>query len=222
MAKNPETAQIELPPLNINLIEVTLIGDTPLICHAWSEKAKKEMLGKQMKEAKPAKPAKDPVEDFEQSLYRIEDGGYGFPSVAFKSAAVTACTSVAGITKVAARQAFHVVGEHAAVRGTFSGSLMRLDLVRILGSEPEMREDMVRVGLGTADIRYRGQFWPWHACVRIRFNASVLSDRQIVNLFNTAGFGVGIGEWRSERDGQHGMFHVGTAEELGALARMAA
>jgi hypothetical protein len=222
MAKSQEAAQIELPPLNISIIEVTLIGDTPLICHAWSEKAKKEMLGKQMKEAKLAKEAKDPIEDFEQSLYQIEDGGYGFPSVAFKAAAVTACTSVAGITKVAARQAFHVVGEQSAVRGAFTGARMRLDLVRILGSEPEMREDMVRVGMGTADIRYRAQFWPWHTRVVIRFNQNVLSDRQIVNLFNTAGFGVGIGEWRSEKDGQHGMFHVATADELRALMREAA
>ena len=217
MTGKPEHAQIELPPLNLEIIEVTLIGDTPLISHAWSEKAKREMLDKQMKVAKPAKEAKDPHQDFEQSLYRIEGGGYGFPSVAFKAAAVTACTSVAGITKVAARQAFHVMGTQSAVRGAFNGALMRMDLVRILGSEPEMREDMVRVGLGTADIRYRGQFWPWHATVRVRFNRNVLSAAQIVNLFNTAGFGVGIGEWRPEKDGQFGMFHVVGADELETL-----
>jgi hypothetical protein len=131
-------------------------------------------------------------------------------------------TPVAGITKVAARQAFHVVGEQSTVRGAFNGALMRLDLVRILGSEPEMREDMVRVGMGTADIRYRAQFWPWHATVRVRFNRNVLSAAQIINLFNTAGFGVGIGEWRSEKDGQHGMFHAATADELRSLLGEAA
>ena len=156
MAVVKETTQIELPPLNLEIIEITLVGDTPLISHAWSEKAKREMLDKQMKAAKPGKEAKNPVEDFQQTLYQIEGGGYGFPSVAFKAAAVTACTSVAGITKVAARQAFHVVGEQSAVRGAFNGVLMRMDLVRILGSEPEMREDMVRIGQGTADLRYRG------------------------------------------------------------------
>lgn len=222
MTPRKELAQIELPPINLETIEVLLVGDTPLISHAWSEKAKREMLGKQMKAAKPAKEAKDPHEDFQQSLYRIEGGGYGFPSVAFKAAAVTACTSVAGITKVAARQAFHVVGEQSAVRGAFNGALMRMDLVRILGSEPEMREDMVRVGMGTADIRYRGQFWPWHATVRVRFNANVLSAAQIINLLNNAGFGVGIGEWRPEKDGQFGMFHVATSAEMIRLMPMAA
>lgn len=218
MVAAKECAQIELPPLSLQYVDIVLVGDTPLISHAWSEKAKRELLGKQMKAAKPAREAKDPHEDFEQSLYRIEGGGYGFPSVAFKTAAVTACTSVTGITKVAARQAFHVVGEQAAVRGAFTGTVMRMDLVRILGAEPEMREDMVRIAMGTADIRYRGQFWPWHAVVTVRFNANVLSLAQIVNLFNTAGFGVGIGEWRPEKDGQFGTFHVATTEEAARLS----
>jgi hypothetical protein len=87
---------------------------------------------------------------------------------------------------------------------------MRVDLVRIDGSEPELREDMVRVGMGTADIRYRAQFWPWWVEVFVRYNNNVLSEAQISNLFNTAGFGVGVGEWRSEKDGQHGSFHVAT------------
>ncbi len=213
---------IELPPLNIETIKVTLVGDTPLIVHAWSEKAKKEMLDKQTKAAKGGKEAKDPQRDFEQSLYKIEGGGYGFPSVAFKAAAVTACTSVSGVTKVAARQAFHVVGEQALVRGAFNGVLMRQDLVRILGSEPRMREDMVRVGMGTADLRYRGEFWPWHVRVTVRFNRNVLSAAQIANLLNTAGFGVGCGEWRAERDGSSGMFHVGSEDEVERLISEAA
>jgi hypothetical protein len=219
MAGKAEGTAIMLPKLDIRRIELIVVGDTPLIVHAWSEKQRQELLGKHMKEAKPAKEAKDPFEDYNQSLYRIEGGGYGFPSVAFKSAAVTACTSVAGITKVAARQSFHIVGEQAHVRGVFTGAQMRLDLVRVEGSEPEMREDMVRIAMGTADIRYRAQFWPWWARVVVRYNANVLSESQIANLLNTAGFGVGIGDWRSERDGQHGMFHVANADDMRDLLR---
>lgn len=199
------TTAIELPPLNIQTMDIVVIGDTPLICHAWSTKAKGEMLAKQMKKAKPGRAAKDPEDDFKQSLYPM-DGGFGFPVVAFKNAAVTACTSVAGITKVAARQAFRV-----------GGSLDGAELVKIEGGKPEPREDMVRIGMGTADIRYRGQFVHWWAKVRVRFNANVLSAEQIVNLFNTAGFGVGVGEWRMEKDGQFGCFHVASGEEVAKL-----
>lgn len=214
MPVKKEGASIELPRLDIQLMEVTLIGDSPLIVHAWSMKAKREMLDKQMKKAKGAKAAKNPVEDFQASLYKLPDGGFGFPSVAFKAAAVTACTSVAGITKVAARQAFHILGEDIDVQGAYEGVKMRQNLVRVEGSEARMREDMVRVGTGTADLRYRGEFWPWYAKVLVRYNGNVLSAEQILNLLNTAGFSVGVGEWRSERDGQSGMFHVAGEGEV--------
>lgn len=216
MVTKTKEVGIELPPLNIGMMEITLIGDSPLIVHAWSHKSKLEMLGKQMKKAKGAKEAKDPKADFEASMYRLEDGGYGFPSVAFKAAAVTAGTSVAGLTKIAARQAFHVLGEDVDIAGAFEGSKSRVNLARIDG-QPQMREDMVRVGMGTADIRYRAEFPDWHAKVLVRYNQGVLSEAQILNLLNVAGFAVGVGEWRPEKDGQYGMFHVATEADIAKL-----
>lgn len=204
---------IELPALNIGQMEVTLIGDSPLIVHAWSAKAKKEMLDKQMGKAKGAKEKKDPTADFEASMYRLADGGYGFPSVAFKNAAVTAGTSVSGLTKIQARQAFHILGEDADIAGAFEGSKSRVNLVRIDGGDPAMREDMVRVGMGTADLRYRPEFSEWRATILVRYNKNVLTEAQILNLLNVAGFAVGVGEWRPEKDGQYGMFHVAAEGE---------
>ncbi len=192
------TSSVTLPPLNIQTVSVTLIGDTPLIVHRWSEKAKKQMLDKQTKKATAGREAKDPERDFRDSLYVLPDGRYGFPIIGFKAAAVTACTSIGSMTKVAARQAFHVDGEYAVIEG----------------DEPTMREDMVRVGMGTADIRYRGEFRNWWTTIEIKYNANVLSAEQILNLMQTAGFAVGVGEWRPERDGQYGRFHVATAAEM--------
>lgn len=218
MAASPsKTEGFVLPPLNLQSIDLVVVGDTPLIVHSWSEKAKRQMLDKQTKAARQAKEAKDPEEDFLQSLYPIEGGGYGFPSVALKAAMVTAVTSISGVTKVMARQAFRVVGEQALVRGAHPGLTMRQDLVRVLGSEPQMREDMVRIAMGTADLRYRAQFYPWAMRLSISFNANLLSGAQIANLLSVAGFGVGIGEWRPERDGQQGTFHVASSDEIAYL-----
>ena len=44
---------------------------------------------------------------------------------------------------------------------------MRRSWVAIIGPDPIMREDMVRVGMGTADIRYRAEFRDWSALLRI-------------------------------------------------------
>lgn len=204
--KKTESVGISLSnPIKIKYVEFSIVGDTPLCMHKWSEKAKKEMLDKQMKVAKQGKEAKDPMRDYWESIYHINEGQekeighkegnrYGFPAVAFKLCAVDACSQVDGMTKVLARQSFHVMADEG-------------DLVEIFGV-PEMREDMVRVGMGTADIRFRGYFPQWSAKVKIKYNPSVISIEQMVNLFNLAGFGVGVGEWRPTKDGQFGTFHV--------------
>lgn len=192
MAKQNESVEVSIPQIKLRQVEVELVGDSPLICHAWSKKAKQEMLDKQMKKAKQAKGAKDPEADFKESLYPMPDGnGYGFPTVAFKAAAVGACRFVDDIKMTEARGAFHIAGELAKIEG-----------------EPRMREDMVRIGMGTADIRHRGEFPQWRVKLQITYNESALSLEQIINLFNIAGFGVGVGEWRPERDGSFGRFHV--------------
>lgn len=195
MPTSPQVT-LEVPGINVQRMQVTLIGDSPLISHKWSEKAKKEMLDKQMKKAKTAKEAKDPERDYRESLYTHDDGSYGFPCVAFKAAAVSACRFVDGMKMTEARGAFHVVGELTSIDG-----------------EPSMREDMVRVGMGTADIRYRGEFKVWRTTLTVSYNASAISASQIANLFNLAGFGVGVGEWRPEKDGSYGRFHVGEGGE---------
>jgi hypothetical protein len=189
--KNAEPLNIEIPRIEIEGFSIKLIGDSALIMHKWSEKAKKEMLDKQMKVAKHGRQAKDPEQDYLASIYYHPEGGYGFPSVAFKNAAVSACRFTDGTKMTVARGAFHVAGEYVKIEG-----------------EPQPREDMVRIGMGTADIRYRAEFPDWSATVVIDYNRHALSKEQIVNLFNLAGFGVGIGEWRPEKDGQFGRFHV--------------
>lgn len=200
---------ISIPKIDMRHLELTLIGDTPLICHRWSEKAKKEMLDKQMKKAKTAKEAKDPQRDFLDSLYwltarpekpvatDIAAATFGFPAIAFKAAAVTAAGDVDGAKKTEMRRRFHIDSEFVVIDG-----------------QPLMREDMCRVGMGTADIRFRGEFKTWRATFTVSYNASAISAEQIVNLFNLAGFGVGIGEWRPEKDGSYGRFHVATDADM--------
>lgn len=195
---------ISVPEVRIGRLEVTLIGDSPLICHAWDEKTKKGMLDKQMKKAAPKKEAKDPEAQYQASLYRLPDGkGFGFPSIGFKASAVSACRFSDGVKMTEARGAFHVIGELVAIDGA-----------------PSIREDMVRIGMGVADIRYRGEFKKWKATLTVAYNRNSLSPEQIINLFNTAGFGVGVGEWRPERNGSMGMFHVATTKDIDAEAEV--
>ena len=170
---------------------ITLSGTTPLIVHRFAEKARKEMLNKITGKARMKADPYDADQAYFDSLYLLPDGTPGFPAVAFKAAAVNAAND-AGIQKVLARRAFHITGG---------------ELVPIRG-EHRMREDMVRIAMGTADVRHRAEFLEWEVTVPVTYNASIISLEQLVNLFNIAGFGVGVGEWRPERNGINGTWLV--------------
>lgn len=210
MAKKAEDVGIVIPKLELKEFYLKLIGDSPLIVHAWSEKAKREMLDKQMKKASKGREAKDPFMDFCDSLYWLSErpekptmedvqaAKFGFPVVAFKAAAIDGAFQAGALPKkTTARGAFHILGEMVEIDG-----------------KPIMREDMVRVGMGTADIRYRAEFEEWSVILKIRYNELAMSMEQIINLFNFGGFGVGVGEWRPAKDGSYGMFHVATQDEI--------
>lgn len=192
---------VSVPELSLGRVDLVLIGDTPLIMHRWSQKAKQMILDKQMKRAKQAKEAKDPQRDFEESIYRMADGRPGFPATAFKRAAVGAARwADSKMTEL--RGAFHILSG--------PDGLVPIDSP----NPPRMREDMVRLETGVADIRYRAEFWPWSAPVSVLYNIGAISVEQLVNLLNIAGFGIGVGEWRPERNGDYGRFHVAREGEV--------
>ena len=73
MAVKRETS-VCIPAIDIQRAVIKLVGDSPLIVHRWSEKAKKEILDKQQKKAKTkAHDVKDPVRDFIDSLYWLSN-----------------------------------------------------------------------------------------------------------------------------------------------------
>lgn len=191
---------VALKPLDIQHVQIPLVGDSLLVTHKWDEKAKQMMRDKQAKKARSAKEARNPQAEYEASLYRMPLGSaseYGVRSIAFKSVIVGAARWSDGMKMTELRGALHVEGELTPIFG-----------------QPAMREDMVRVGMGTADLRYRGSFWPWGAQLDLTYNASAISLEQIIYLLNLGGFGIGIGEYRPEKDGSWGRFHVATEGEL--------
>lgn len=199
------TQAIRLIEAPIERHYLPIVGTSALITHKWSEKAKKAMLDKQMKKAAAPKEAKDPEKDYRDSLYILPDGtGYGFPSVGFKAAMVRAGTYL-DFKMTFLRGAFHIPGEFVTIIG-----------------EPRPREDMVRIAGGTADIRYRGEFPEWSALLPLDINTSVISLEQVANLAYNAGFSVGVGEWRPEKNGQFGTWRLAMPDEAEAMQALAA
>jgi len=197
-------AVIQIDRIPSETIKVPIVGTAPLIVHNWSEKAKRQMLDAQQGRKTP-KATRNPDEDYEASLYRTQNG-YGFPVIAFKAATVGAARFYGkSVPMTVVRQAVFMTGVPSADRSQL--------LTEIVG-EPKMREDMVRVGMGGTDLRYRGEFLDWSAVLTITYVTAMLSRDSILSLIDAGGMGVGVGEWRPEKKGQNGTYAVDMSKEI--------
>ena len=77
-----------------------------------------------------------------------------------------------------------------------------------------MREDLVRVGMGTADLRYRAMYSNWDLVLTVEYPEHLLDESTVVSLIDAGGRN-GIGEWRPERDGSFGTFEVTGVARIG-------
>ncbi len=222
--KEKDIITIKTP--NILKTNITLVGDTPLIVHAWGAKAKKMMLEAQqkVKKDKKAMAVRDPFSEFMEALYwitpqpeentpesfeeAVKNGAkFGFPITAIKQAALSACYR-AGIipNQTGMKSVFYLNAIDGANNGTGS------ELAVIESEEPPYcREDMVKIGGMTkvADLRYRPCFEKWNIRLTVSLiDVGTFSMENIINAIEMGGFMNGIGEWRMERDGDFGRFHV--------------
>lgn len=245
MANTKKTETVEIKPIEMETVKLRIVGDTPLIMHAWSAKAKREILEKELGATKTkAREPKNPIADFCASMYwltpmpeefteeavakALENARFGFPVTAIKQAAISAAYRMGwSKDKASLRGAFFIEPDTDFYYGgdlkvnyakktvdIVPNQLLRNQMVEIKSDTPYMREDMVTVGglSRAADIRYRGEFANWSADLNVRFNKNgQYSLEQIVNIINAGGIVNGIGEWRSERDGQNGAYHVEVA-----------
>jgi hypothetical protein len=166
---------------------------SPLVVHAFAEKAKKEIRDKQQKKAKQAKEQRNPQQEFLDARYLDAQGRECIPITAIKKAIVTAATAFDDLTKVALRQAIFL--EPA------DGPGMLLPLTKFDGSPcvGVMREDAVTIGISTRGLTYRPEYAEWQVELVAEINTRLVSEEQFMALVDHAGWGVGICEGRPEK-----------------------
>ena len=229
MATSKNENIIRIKPIEDRTVVIRIVGDTPLIVHNWSQKNKYQLpAGEQaLKEMGHGRNITDktdhpgPIECFINSLYwigekpkeyteeafekAISNGArFGFRVESFKCAAIDAAYSKKWIpNKKGVKGLFFIKPDYIDEEG--------YQLVEIKGDKPTMREDIVILSgmQRKPDLRWRGEFKKWYCDLTISYDADgVYSIEDICNMLNAGGRYNGIGEYRPEKDGQFGMFHV--------------
>ena len=199
---------IIIKPLKLKRSKLTIVGTSPLLVNNFDEKSRRELdemyqEGLNAKERKLKREDKTrkrntPEEEFKASLYTMGSlqQKYGIPAAGIKKCGVAAAV-LNNIPSTHAIKAFQILEDKEG-------------LVAVKG-KPVMDERMVRVGpFGNKKPanRRRGRFDKWEVTFMIEFREDLISAEQLVNLYQSAGFSVGLCEYRPERSGNMGMFRV--------------
>jgi hypothetical protein len=184
-----------IKPVERHIVRVRVIGETPLLTNRFNPGVLNN-------------PPDEVEDEFLESLYlRPNDGGYGFPAMAFKRAMIrTAMTHLKSL-------------DGTQIKGTiFSLG----DLVPLTGSEPERYDTHESTPQKKKVKVVYGRFWPWECDLVIQYvrtSETPWSKTDVLSLLYNAGQLAGVGRRRPEGGGSNGIFTVGDAEFVRFLAK---
>ena len=199
MTKKVEAITIAAP--NFQTMDINIEGTAPLVQHRFSKKAATQMLqthidGDAKKNKSKVKVARDVEQDYKDATHLGDDGKYGIPAPAFRSAMISACR-VAGFQMTKAKLSVFVLADTVDCE---DGS----PLVHIKG-EPELHRAAVRLANGSTSIAIRPMWREWSAVVRVQWDGDQFTSSDVINLMMRAGLQVGVGEGRPDSKKSNGM-----------------
>ena len=178
---------VNLKEIKIDKITLRIVGTSSIVQHKWIEKMKKQIRDKKMGKKVSNREKCDPNQEYIDATYiGKETGKYGVPCDAIKQCLVNAAHKDIGIEKTLVRKSIFIMPQDQDVKEP--RDLVLFDKV----DEPIMREDIVRVGSGSADLRYRPEFRNWSIVFTAQLNIDDIPMDSLLNLVNRAGFGVGL------------------------------
>lgn len=201
----PDQATVRITKPRIKDANIQIVGISPYVQHAFSEKQRKQMEETQRAGQQARGKRKREPKDFElvyeaaKHKAQVKPGQpawCGIPAPAFRNAMISACKLI-GFKMTHAKLSVWVEADGIdAADGT--------PLVRIKG-EPRIHEATVRNANGVADIRWRPMWEEWSAVVHVSWDEDQFSAVDVMNLMLRAGLQVGIGEGRPDSPNSNGL-----------------
>lgn len=192
--------QVIIAAPKITTVVIGIIGTAPYVQHKFSQKARNQMLQKQIAglagKGKKQREGRDIEQDYKDAMHLDSKGRHGIPAPAFRSAMISACRLV-GFQMTKAKLSVFVTPDcFDADDGT--------PLVLIEGT-PRLHEGYVRLETGVASVSLRPMWESWTANVRVSFDEDQFTVTDVYNLMARAGLQVGVGEGRPDSKKSNGM-----------------
>jgi hypothetical protein len=191
---------VEILEVKEEHLECYILGRSPLIMNAMSEKTKQGLLCPGVKKTAVTKATTlkhQPFEEYRGSMYVLPDGAptrCAMPATAFKAAMRSVALDIPGAQKSQIGRLTYVVGDRIPIFGV-----------------PQLLFSNVRTAdmAHTPDVRARAIFPEWACTITVTFVVPLLRQKDIANLLAAAGLMRGVGDWRPEKgSGSYGQFEL--------------
>lgn len=194
-------AEIQILEVVKGKMDFCILGTSPLIMNRMSQKVWFELLapkGKKTAVEKASSMKHDPIREFRDSPYTIQDDKaptlLAIMPTSFKRAMGTAALDTPGAKKAQIGRLVYIEGELLPIYGiprVFMAITRSADMNR------------------TPDVRTRAIVPEWACKLSITFTKPILREQSIANLLAAAGFQSGVGDWRQEKgSGSYGSFKL--------------
>jgi hypothetical protein len=181
------------------LLPARLVGLTPLLQHAWGQKALIQLIGTMTGWDMP-QANKDLMQEYEEAFYRNTKGEAVIPCRIIKRCILDgALATKKAVFKTDLGKYLRVEGLTAPIEG-------------------EARMDIRPASVGgrnrSVDIRARPVFDEWAVEVILRFNPNNIPVDKVLLALQSAGDAIGLCEWRpsAKQPGEYGCFSVENVE----------
>jgi hypothetical protein len=199
--KKTQDSEVSILEVNRGVIDICLLGESPMICNAMSQKVAMELLLPRPKKnaAEKASTLKhNPMEEFRRTIYRARNPKSPTlivqKSTSFKNALMGAAIDIPGAAKSQIGRLTYVMGDEVPIFG-----------VPQLFMSVTRSADMNR----TPDVRTRAIIPHWACKISINYTRPLLKEPAIVHLLAAAGMTQGIGDWRTQKgSGNYGSFRI--------------
>ncbi len=223
------TRKFKITPEKKNILQLTIVGSTPILVHRMSPRALDILAGRQegTDVVKSKKEPRLPVREYRECMYLIHDSlphvthdeweeKFREEILALGGAFKKKGKDVHGFPVIAVYKAMKRACKYiAGLSMADAPAMFRIqndggdisELSELKYSTNMMRRDRVVLQGKIATVTYRSQYNNWSLSLAVEFSPDMISPEKIINVVSRAG-SVGIGAWRPEKDGIFGQFHI--------------
>ena len=195
---------IEIPGINLVGAKIQIVGTSPLLMNRASQEVRAALDDRSPGKKKPVQ-AKTNVSDedvIKGKSHYCDNKTFGFPARSFKIAMMEIAKRFKD-----KKLPSTIVRSGVQIKGDDNGLIpIEYESMQI------SKEFAVYKSTGTANIATRPKFVKWGTLLDVVFNESMISLDQILYLLVQAGFAIGVGSWRPDKNGTYGTFEIGAVE----------